>query len=54
MPKKKAADDVEATPEEPRWTRGNDPEAAAAALFEANRGTTGGGLNQAIPKTTPA
>lgn len=36
------------------WTRGNDPEAAAQALREANRGTSGGGLNQAVPKTTPS
>lgn len=36
------------------WTRGNDPEAAAQALREANRGTSGGGLNQTIPKSTPS
>ena len=36
------------------WTRGNDPEAAAQALLEANRGTSGGELNRTIPKSTPS
>lgn len=40
--------------EGPTWTRGNDPEAAAQALREANRGTSGGELNRTIPKSTPS
>lgn len=38
---------------EQTWTRGNDPEAAAQALREANRGTSGGELNNPVPKNTP-
>lgn len=40
-----AAQQAEEVPAEElgtKWTRGNDPEAAAKALREANRGTTGG------------
>ena len=43
----------DAPQEEPSWTRGNDPEAAAEALRQANRGSTGGELNMPVPKHTP-
>jgi hypothetical protein len=35
------------------WTRGDDPENAAEELRKANRGSTGGELNQPVPKNTP-
>ena len=36
-----------------KWTRGDDPEDAAEQLRMANRGSTGGELNQPIPNRTP-
>jgi hypothetical protein len=39
--------------QERSWTRGNDPTAAAEALQQANRGSSGA-ENQPVPKSTPA
>lgn len=42
----------EAPQDQPAWTRGNDPEAAAEALRQANRGSTGGAANMPVPRYT--
>lgn len=42
-----------ASTDEKTWTRGNDPDAAAAALLQANRGSTGA-ENMPVPKRTPS
>ena len=40
-------------PDQRTWTRGNDPDAAAQSLLEANRGTTGGEYNAGHAPRTP-
>ena len=36
------------------WTRGDDPKAADEELLQANRGSTGGELNQPLRRQTPS
>lgn len=43
----------EETKQDRTWTRGDDPDKAQEELMMANRGSTGGELNQTIPLRTP-